>query len=494
MKIVEKYSQLDNKSYKTHDSKKTLVIFIIGPYATKWFADSQAESAARFDNKVVWVLAPTIKRLNESLIKINEQHKNVIIRALFPFLPDGHENINAMLSSLTHWHHTFTAESFTKPIAKSIPCIFIIYARLSEERLSHDPDRAFWVGSLDISNPIPTSIDIEFKSIYSELKQQNVGINKYITQRCAMIACLFSWMEETTLKQHFQNLISISPFYLSSVVLADHGNGFIRHGAWAQWIAEKYEILPGLSSAITLPPLPPLRYVPPLRCHDVPNVPKKYFRGIWLASATVLLLVGSIIFSLLHEIKVIRTITTHINNFENTDLIHIREKQNTFNTLINDKKYLLECIKSGNVLGWGLSRCNQLLFSVNNNIEKYNKSEKYIISGSLSFFRSGSSELKPENDKELMSLLPVIKNNKGVHFLIVGHSDNTGSIEVNQKLSENRARTIRKWITDHSDIPKTNFIIKGAGDSNPIASNDTKEGREKNRRFELIPLPPEAKY
>jgi len=197
---------------------------------------------------------------------------------------------------------------------------------------------------------------------------------------------------------------------------------------------------------------------------------------------------------LLHEIKVIRTITTHINNFENTDLIHIREKQNTFNTLINDKKYLLECIKSGNVLGWGLSRCNQLLFSVNNNIEKYNKSEKYIISGSLSFFRSGSSELKPENDKELMSLLPVINNNKGVHFLIVGHSDNTGSIEVNQKLSENRARTIRKWITDHSDIPETNFIIKGAGDSNPIASNDTKEGREKNRRFELIPLPPEAKY
>ncbi|MFZ4835550.1 OmpA family protein [Rouxiella sp. Mn2063] len=490
MKTIEKNVQLNGRQTKNSEKRKSLVIFIIGPYAAKWFANLQTENAARFDNEIVWILTPTANSLNDSLIKINEKYKNVIIKALFPFLPDGHENIHAMISSIMSWKLTLASMSLIKPI----PCIFTIYARFSEERLSHDPDRAVWIGNLDISTSHPTSIDDEFNKINNELKNHEIGTDKYITQRHIMIDALFTWMDETTLKRNFQDLFSISPFYLSSVILADHSNGFIRHGAWAQWIAEKYEILPGLSSAITLPPLPPLKYISAHAYFNTPIASKKKFGWIWVTTAATLLLTISIIAASLHETRTIKTITTHINNFNEVNNINIREKQNAFNTLIEDKKYLLSCIKKNKVLGWWLSRCDQLFLRVNNSIEKYNDSEKYMISGSLSFFKSGSSELVPENDKELTSILPIINNNKGMRFLIIGHSDNTGSSEVNKKLSEKRAKAIQKWITEHSDIPKNNLIVQGAGDSHPIASNETIEGREKNRRFDIIPLPSEAKY
>ena len=68
---------------------------------------------------------------------------------------------------------------------------------------------------------------------------------------------------------------------------------------------------------------------------------------------------------------------------------------------------------------------------------------------------------------------------------ILGHTDNRGSIEYNQQLSEQRAQTVADYIS--AQIPGAPITdISGVGELNPVASNQTAEGRQANRRVEVV--------
>jgi OOP family OmpA-OmpF porin len=69
---------------------------------------------------------------------------------------------------------------------------------------------------------------------------------------------------------------------------------------------------------------------------------------------------------------------------------------------------------------------------------------------------------------------------------IEGHTDNVDTAEYNQKLSESRANSVRQYIIDKFGIDSSRLTAAGYGLSRPIASNDTEEGRQKNRRVEAV--------
>jgi outer membrane protein OmpA-like peptidoglycan-associated protein len=69
---------------------------------------------------------------------------------------------------------------------------------------------------------------------------------------------------------------------------------------------------------------------------------------------------------------------------------------------------------------------------------------------------------------------------------IVGHTDNTGSAELNQRLSEKRANAVRDYFTANG-IGPDRLTASGMGEKDPIASNETPKGRAQNRRIEFIP-------
>jgi OmpA family len=71
---------------------------------------------------------------------------------------------------------------------------------------------------------------------------------------------------------------------------------------------------------------------------------------------------------------------------------------------------------------------------------------------------------------------------------VEGHTDNIGSDSYNQRLSQRRAESIKRYLVQHFRIPADRLVVKGLGKSNPIASNDTPEGRDKNRRVEVVNL------
>jgi outer membrane protein OmpA-like peptidoglycan-associated protein len=87
--------------------------------------------------------------------------------------------------------------------------------------------------------------------------------------------------------------------------------------------------------------------------------------------------------------------------------------------------------------------------------------------------------------KELDQNGMILKENPDIKVEIGGHTDSTGSEKVNQIISEKRAQSVKKYIEDKFNIPSDRMIVKGYGSSKPIADNNTKEGRSKNRRVEF---------
>ncbi|WP_313645380.1 OmpA family protein [Pseudomonas sp.] len=110
---------------------------------------------------------------------------------------------------------------------------------------------------------------------------------------------------------------------------------------------------------------------------------------------------------------------------------------------------------------------------------------------SLALFNSGSAQLKPESTKFLVNAFAGIKAQPGWLIVITGHTDATGSDEQNLRLSRARAAAVHDWIQHMGDIPGNCFAVQGLGASEPVASNDTEQGRSANRRVE-IRLVPEA--
>jgi len=110
---------------------------------------------------------------------------------------------------------------------------------------------------------------------------------------------------------------------------------------------------------------------------------------------------------------------------------------------------------------------------------------------SLSLFSSGSAQLKPQSTKVLVTALAGIKAQPGWLIVITGHTDATGNDENNLRLSRARATAVHDWIQHMGDIPSNCFAVQGLGASQPIASNETEQGRSANRRVE-IRLVPEA--
>lgn len=108
---------------------------------------------------------------------------------------------------------------------------------------------------------------------------------------------------------------------------------------------------------------------------------------------------------------------------------------------------------------------------------------------SMSLFDSGKSDLKPGSTKMLVNSLVGIKAKPGWLIVVSGHTDNTGNPQLNQTLSLKRAEAVRNWMRDTGDVPESCFAVQGYGESRPVATNDTPEGRTLNRRVEISLVP-----
>lgn len=112
------------------------------------------------------------------------------------------------------------------------------------------------------------------------------------------------------------------------------------------------------------------------------------------------------------------------------------------------------------------------------------ESGRIAIKGKI-VFALNSAELSPRNDALLDALAKLMKESTQVHRIEVqGHTDNTGEADFNQQLSVQRAENVRKALVQRG-VDAARLTVKGLGASQPVAGNDTPEGRARNRRVEL---------
>lgn len=99
-------------------------------------------------------------------------------------------------------------------------------------------------------------------------------------------------------------------------------------------------------------------------------------------------------------------------------------------------------------------------------------------------FKQGKSEVSPASYPALDKAAEVLAQYPDIVMEISGHTSSEGKAEVNQKLSEDRANAVATYL-ESKGIPRERLVVRGAGSSEPIADNATREGREKNRRIEF---------
>ena len=100
------------------------------------------------------------------------------------------------------------------------------------------------------------------------------------------------------------------------------------------------------------------------------------------------------------------------------------------------------------------------------------------------YFETGKSLIKADYSTDLDKLIQFLNDNPATRLEIQGHTDNTGSVTLNNKLSQARAESVVKYLNLKS-IALDRLTPKGYGQSMPITTNATEEGRQKNRRVEM---------
>jgi outer membrane protein OmpA-like peptidoglycan-associated protein len=100
-------------------------------------------------------------------------------------------------------------------------------------------------------------------------------------------------------------------------------------------------------------------------------------------------------------------------------------------------------------------------------------------------FDTGSATLKPGTREKLARVSGILLSHPDLKLAIEGHTDSVGDADYNQRLSDNRADSVRGYLVSQG-IASTAVTTKGFGETQPVASNDTPAGRQQNRRVELV--------
>jgi outer membrane protein OmpA-like peptidoglycan-associated protein len=101
-------------------------------------------------------------------------------------------------------------------------------------------------------------------------------------------------------------------------------------------------------------------------------------------------------------------------------------------------------------------------------------------------FDFDKADIRADAAKALAQLATIIRAQSKGHARLEGHTDSKGDDAYNQKLSERRADSVRKWLVEKEGIDNARLTTKGWGETKPVAPNDTDANRQKNRRLQAI--------
>jgi len=127
----------------------------------------------------------------------------------------------------------------------------------------------------------------------------------------------------------------------------------------------------------------------------------------------------------------------------------------------------------------------ELLEQLNRVLDTRDTPRGLVVNMADVLFDTGKYELGPVAREKLAKLSGILATHSGLQLDVEGHTDSTGSVQTNQTLSDQRAQTVARYLVEQG-VPGRNVKSMGFADSHPVADNSTSEGRQKNRRVEII--------
>jgi len=163
---------------------------------------------------------------------------------------------------------------------------------------------------------------------------------------------------------------------------------------------------------------------------------------------------------------------------------------------VNDKRLL-------NVPNADLERSNRILFYTDASVAKPSIFGNFSVmaggkklydalaeSGRVAtqgiYFDTGSDRIRPESTPTLKEIAKMLEEHADLSLLIEGHTDDVGQAAANQTLSEQRAAAVKGALVESFNVSADRLTTAGFGSTKPVAKNDTAEGRQQNRRVELV--------
>ncbi len=141
---------------------------------------------------------------------------------------------------------------------------------------------------------------------------------------------------------------------------------------------------------------------------------------------------------------------------------------------------------------------NKLKSIINDALKSFDDSELkvylkdgkvYVAMEEKLMFKTGSSAIDKRGKEAVIKLGKILENNTETEILIEGHTDNVGADKYNWKLSTERSLSVVDILTQNTRISPKRITASGRGMHRPVASNDTDNGKQKNRRIEIILVP-----
>lgn len=275
----------------------------------------------------------------------------------------------------------------------------------------------------------------------------------------------------------------------------------VADNLWQQQIAETTTLFPAGTAAQEMPSLPDvlLPYLPRRQ-----GVSRRMQDTRLAAGICFLFLALAMLASFINNQRLVRSIGGHLAVYHRLSGTPPTPKQQAQQRLRADSRLLDDWQRRGEPLryGLGLYQGMHLIPPVEAAINDWMPPPpprpvvKKIVQGpqtirldSMSLFDTGKWTLKPTSTKLLVNSLVGIKAKPGWLIVVAGHTDSTGDDKSNQVLSLKRAESVRDWMRDTGDVPESCFAVQGYGESRPVATNDTAEGRALNRRVEISLVP-----
>ncbi|HID29617.1 MAG TPA: OmpA family protein [Desulfobacterales bacterium] len=118
--------------------------------------------------------------------------------------------------------------------------------------------------------------------------------------------------------------------------------------------------------------------------------------------------------------------------------------------------------------------------------EVFRKGNNVLISAAGFYFPVGGNIILPQNFGLLNKIVNSIQQFPNSLVEVSGHTDSIGSIELNLRLSKERADNVSKFLKEVGNIKASRISAEGYGKEKPVASNETEEGRARNRRIDVL--------